>query len=123
MAMNLAHRRLCSSDRCAKTVEQYLRPWILADVNLGDNTLEIGPGYGAILTCNTVSPATLPDRLRAAGFGDVDVQARGPAALAGGEGSVVSGQIACRQRSFVTSPRPSAIAEPEPTAAGGRTEA
>jgi hypothetical protein len=28
-------------------------------------------------TCNTVSPRTLPDRLRAAGFGDVDVEVRG----------------------------------------------
>ncbi|WP_301149775.1 methyltransferase domain-containing protein [Mycobacterium simiae] len=178
MAMNLAHRRLCNSDRWAKTVEHDLLPWVLADVDLSDNTLEIGPGYGAILrvlvdktpkltsveidgpmaarlqrlygdrariingdgtntglpdnefssvvsftmlhhvptvelqdrlfaeafrvlrpggvfagsdsttsllfrvlhfrdTCNTVSPDTLPDRLRAAGFRDVDVEARG----------------------------------------------
>jgi hypothetical protein len=27
-------------------------------------------------TCNTVSPETLPDRLRAAGFHDVDVEVR-----------------------------------------------
>ncbi len=152
-------------------------PWVLADVELGDNTLEIGPGYGAFLrllvgktphltaveidpamaqrlqrlygdrarvingdgtgtglpadefssvvsftmlhhvptpelqdrlfaeafrvlrpggvfagsdsvgswvfrvvhfrdTCNPVPPETLPDRLRAAGFGDVDVEVR-----------------------------------------------
>lgn len=176
--MNLAHRRICSSDRWAQQVEDELLPWALADVDLGDNTLEIGPGYGAILkvlvdktpkltsveidtpiaqrlqrlygdrariingdgtntglpddefgsvvsftmlhhiptaelqdrlfaeafrvlrpgsvfagsdsvtslrfrilhfrdTCNTVSPRTLPDRLRAAGFGDVDVEVRG----------------------------------------------
>ncbi len=49
MAMNLAHRRICSSDRWAKQVEDELLPWALADVDLGDNTLEIGPGYGAIL--------------------------------------------------------------------------
>jgi SAM-dependent methyltransferase len=178
MAMNLAHRRICSSERWAKQVEDELLPWALADVDLGDNTLEIGPGYGAILrvlidmtprltaveidtamaqrlqrlygdrariinadgtdtglpsdefssvvsftmlhhiptaelqdrlfaeafrvlrpggvfagsdsvtslkfrilhfrdTCNTVSPETLPDRLRAAGFRDVDVEVRG----------------------------------------------
>ncbi|WP_096286971.1 class I SAM-dependent methyltransferase [Mycobacterium ahvazicum] len=178
MAMNLAHRRICSSDRWAKAVEDDLLPWALADVDLGDNTLEIGPGYGAILKvlvdrtrkltsveidtpmaqrlqrlygdrariingdatntglpadefssvvsftmlhhvptvelqdklfaeafrvlrpggvfagsdsvnslrfrilhfrdiCNTVSPDTLPDRLRAAGFGDVEVEVRG----------------------------------------------
>lgn len=176
--MNLAHRRICSSDRWARRVEDELLPWALADVELGDNTLEIGPGYGAILrvlvdrtprltsveidapmanrlqrlygdrariinadgtdtglpsdefssvvsftmlhhiptaelqdrlfaeafrvlrpggvfagsdsvtslkfrilhfrdTCNTVSPETLPDRLRAAGFRDVDVEVRG----------------------------------------------
>ena len=47
MAMNLAHRLLCSSDRWAKTVEGELLPWVLGDVDLGDNVLEIGPGYGA----------------------------------------------------------------------------
>ena len=178
MAMNLAHRRICSSDRWAKQVADDLLPWALAGVDLGDNTLEIGPGYGAILrvlvdktprltsveidtpmaqrlqrlygerariinadgtdtglpdnefssvvsftmlhhvptaelqdrlfaeafrvlrpggvfagsdsvtslrfrilhfrdTCNTVAPETLPDRLRAAGFRDVEVEVRG----------------------------------------------
>jgi SAM-dependent methyltransferase len=178
MAMNLCHRLVCNSDRWAKQVEDQLLPWVLADVDLGDNTLEIGPGYGAILrvlvdktpkltsveidapmaqrlqrlygdrariinadgtdtglpadefssvvsftmlhhiptaelqdrlfaeafrvlrpggvfagsdsvtslkfrvlhlrdTCNTVSPDTLPNRLRAAGFRDVDVEVRG----------------------------------------------
>jgi SAM-dependent methyltransferase len=47
MAMNLLHRRCCSSNRWAKSVEQELIPWTLAEVNLGDNVLEIGPGYGA----------------------------------------------------------------------------
>ncbi len=45
--MNLCHRLCCSSDRWAKEVEDQLLPWVLADVDLGDNTLEIGPGYGA----------------------------------------------------------------------------
>lgn len=178
MAMNLAHRRICSSEKWATAVKDDLLPWALAEVDLGDNTLEIGPGYGAILrvlidktpkltsveidtpmaqrlqrlygdrariingdgansglpadefssvvsftmlhhvptvelqdrlfaeafrvlrpggvfagsdsvtslrfrilhfrdTCNTVSPHTLPDRLRAVGFQDVDVEVRG----------------------------------------------
>ncbi len=47
--MNLCHRVCCSSNRWAKEVEDHLLPWVLADVDLGDNTLEIGPGYGAIL--------------------------------------------------------------------------
>lgn len=45
--MNLCHRLCCSSDRWAQTVENQLLPWVLADVELGDNVLEIGPGYGA----------------------------------------------------------------------------
>jgi len=178
MAMNLCHRLCCSSGRYFKAVEDALLPWVLGDVNLGDNVLEIGPGYGANIrvlidkaphytaveidqpmadrleskygdrariiqgdgtktglaseefssvvcftmlhhvptpalqdqlfaeafrvlrpggtfagsdsaastlfsilhfrdTCNPVSPDTLPDRLRAAGFDDVDVEANG----------------------------------------------
>src|SRR5208337_3316624 len=49
MAMNLCHRMCCNSNRWAKEVEDQLLPWVLADVDLGDHTLEIGPGYGAIL--------------------------------------------------------------------------
>lgn len=47
--MNLCHRLCCNSNRWATEVENRLLPWVLADVDLGDNTLEIGPGYGAIL--------------------------------------------------------------------------
>ena len=49
MAMNLLHRRCCSSRRWAKQVEKQMIPWVLGGVDLGDNTLEIGPGYGANL--------------------------------------------------------------------------
>jgi SAM-dependent methyltransferase len=47
--MNLCHRVCCSSERWAKEVEGHVLPAVLADVDLGDNTLEIGPGYGAFL--------------------------------------------------------------------------
>ncbi|HXO47574.1 MAG TPA: class I SAM-dependent methyltransferase [Mycobacterium sp.] len=47
MAMNLCHRFFCSSHRYFRSVEDTLLPWALADVHLGDNVLEIGPGYGA----------------------------------------------------------------------------
>lgn len=47
MAMNLCHRMYCSSDRYFKVVEDALLPWVLGDIELGDNVLEIGPGYGA----------------------------------------------------------------------------
>ena len=45
--MNLCHRVFCSSNRYFDAVEGGLLPWVLADVDLGDNVLEIGPGYGA----------------------------------------------------------------------------
>ena len=49
MAMNLVHRVFCNSERWARTVDEKLVPWVLRDVELGENTLEIGPGYGANL--------------------------------------------------------------------------
>jgi SAM-dependent methyltransferase len=73
MTMNLMHRWCCSSNYWAKTVEQKLLPWVLRDVELGDRTLEIGPGYGAnlrVLVDKTPSltaveiDAPLADRLR-----------------------------------------------------------
>lgn len=47
MTMNLLHRRVCSSDRWAKQIEDEVIPWVLAGMDLGDDVLEIGPGYGA----------------------------------------------------------------------------
>ena len=49
MAMNVLHQRRCSSAGWAEMVRDDLLPWALADVELGDQTLEIGPGYGATL--------------------------------------------------------------------------
>jgi SAM-dependent methyltransferase len=45
--MNKAHAVLCSSGWWARTVERELLPWGLAGLGLGDNVLEIGPGFGA----------------------------------------------------------------------------
>lgn len=47
--MNKAHRRLCSSEKWARGVRDRLLPWALEDVELGDDVLELGPGYGANL--------------------------------------------------------------------------
>jgi SAM-dependent methyltransferase len=47
MAMNVLHQRRCSSVGWANMVRDDLLPWALAGVELGDQTLEIGPGYGA----------------------------------------------------------------------------
>lgn len=49
MPMNRAHRRLCSSEKWARGVREQLLPWALDGVELGDDVLELGPGYGANL--------------------------------------------------------------------------
>jgi SAM-dependent methyltransferase len=47
MAMNRFHRRYCDSAKWAEAVEERLLPWALADLDLGPDVLEIGPGFGA----------------------------------------------------------------------------
>jgi SAM-dependent methyltransferase len=59
MAMNLLHRRRCSSASWAEMVQDQLLPWALSDVPLGDRTLEIGPGYGATLRVLVDKAATV----------------------------------------------------------------
>lgn len=44
--MNLMHRKLCSSEKWAAAVAEVLPGW-LARFDLGDDVLEIGPGFGA----------------------------------------------------------------------------
>ncbi|MCG3750580.1 class I SAM-dependent methyltransferase [Amycolatopsis sp. Poz14] len=46
MPMNLMHRKLCSSEKWAAAVAEVLPDW-LARFELGDDVLEIGPGFGA----------------------------------------------------------------------------
>jgi SAM-dependent methyltransferase len=45
--VNRIHNVLCSTDRWARGVESELLPWGLKGVELGDDVLEIGPGFGA----------------------------------------------------------------------------
>ncbi len=47
MPMNLLHRKLCASAVWARAIESKFLPWALADVTLGQNVLELGPGPGA----------------------------------------------------------------------------
>ncbi len=44
--MNLVHRYLCRSARWAKMLDTIIVPWVLSDVSLGDDVLEVGPGPG-----------------------------------------------------------------------------
>ena len=44
--MNKAHLELCSSDEWAESCKKWIIPGALANVALGDDVLEIGPGPG-----------------------------------------------------------------------------
>jgi ubiquinone/menaquinone biosynthesis C-methylase UbiE len=45
--MNLIHSWICSSANWRRKVEQEVIPWALEGMQLGDDVLELGPGYGA----------------------------------------------------------------------------
>jgi ubiquinone/menaquinone biosynthesis C-methylase UbiE len=53
--MNRVHNILCSSRWWDRRVEHELLPWGLKGVELGDDVLEIGPGFGA--TTRQMAPA------------------------------------------------------------------
>lgn len=44
--MNILHRRYCQSDQWRQAVHHGMMPWVLGEVELGANVLEIGPGPG-----------------------------------------------------------------------------
>jgi ubiquinone/menaquinone biosynthesis C-methylase UbiE len=88
MPMNLMHRRLCSSQRWAKRVREDRIPWSLDGVELGDNVLEIGPGFGAttrvLVTRVAALTAVEVDEKSAATLQD---EFRGKARIVHGDGS------------------------------------
>jgi SAM-dependent methyltransferase len=77
--MNRIHQRICSSDTWARYAKDDLVPWVLDDLDLGPDVLEIGPGYGpttralagrlprvTALEADPALAARLPDRVGAA---------------------------------------------------------
>lgn len=46
--MNSVHRWYCRSDHWARQVHDRILPWVLADADLGDEVLEVGPGPGRV---------------------------------------------------------------------------
>lgn len=44
--MNRVHHWICGSQRWQRNLEQNLLPWVLDDVDMGANVLELGPGPG-----------------------------------------------------------------------------
>lgn len=59
--MNGIHRTICASRWWARGVERELVPWCLNGVELGEDVLEVGPGFGA----STRVLARRPGRLTA----------------------------------------------------------
>jgi SAM-dependent methyltransferase len=57
--VNRVHNWYCSSDRWARGVEDKLLPWGLNGVELGDDVLEIGPGFGATSKVLAKNPGKL----------------------------------------------------------------
>jgi ubiquinone/menaquinone biosynthesis C-methylase UbiE len=54
--MNEAHE-MCGSDEWRQAMREVILPWALGDTDLGDDVLEVGPGYGA---CTDVLSKALP---------------------------------------------------------------
>ena len=44
--MNEAHEH-CGSDEWREMIRDVILPWALGDTDLGDDVIEVGPGYGA----------------------------------------------------------------------------
>jgi ubiquinone/menaquinone biosynthesis C-methylase UbiE len=44
--MNKAHE-MCGSDEWRQAIREVILPWALGETELGDDVLEVGPGYGA----------------------------------------------------------------------------
>jgi ubiquinone/menaquinone biosynthesis C-methylase UbiE len=57
--VNRVHNLVCSSGWWARAVENELLPWGLKDVELGDDVLEVGPGFGATSRVLAERPGTL----------------------------------------------------------------
>lgn len=51
--MNRFHRWYCRTGHWRHTIQDQILPWVLRDVDLGDNLLEVGPGPG--LTTNMLA--------------------------------------------------------------------
>ena len=70
--MNEAHE-MCGSEEWRQAIREVILPWALGDTDLGDDVLEVGPGYGATtdVLCQKVPrltsveiDETLADKLR-----------------------------------------------------------
>lgn len=68
--MNVIHRKVCSSRRWGHAVRESIIPWTVDGIDLGEDVLEIGPGFAATtrvlaerpgrLTALEIDPASAP---------------------------------------------------------------
>jgi ubiquinone/menaquinone biosynthesis C-methylase UbiE len=77
--MNEAHE-YCGSDEWRQMIREVILPWALGETDLGDDVLEVGPGYGA----TTDVLGTVAARLRSVEI-DQDLAARLRERFAGSE--------------------------------------
>jgi ubiquinone/menaquinone biosynthesis C-methylase UbiE len=56
--VNKAHEA-CGSDEWRQAIRDVILPWALGETDLGDNVLEVGPGYGATTDVLSQSAARL----------------------------------------------------------------
>ncbi len=57
--MNRLHGVICSSGAWRRSVERELLPWGVGSLELGDEVLEIGPGFGATTRVLARAPSSL----------------------------------------------------------------
>jgi ubiquinone/menaquinone biosynthesis C-methylase UbiE len=57
--MNEAHE-MCGSDEWREAIREVILPWALGETDLGDDVIEVGPGYGATtdVLCQRVAHVT-----------------------------------------------------------------
>lgn len=56
--MNEAHE-YCGSEEWRQLIREVILPWALGEIDLGDDVLEVGPGYGATTDVLSESPGRL----------------------------------------------------------------
>jgi SAM-dependent methyltransferase len=88
--MNYLHRGFCASAKWKEIVRRYALPWTLEQIDVGEEMLEIGPGYGAAtevlqqraphLTC-VESDCKLTDRLRRKFQGNLTIRCEDATAM------------------------------------------
>lgn len=91
MPMNLMHRRICASQDWARSVREHKLPWSLAGVELGEDLLEIGPGFGATTRVLVeMAPNVTAVEVDAKSAKDLQAEFDGRATVLHGDGSRMS---------------------------------